>query len=180
MTPRPEKPPEEHAQGRPPAGGVFSRGASCPLPRRTPECFRAAAATARNLRRAGRLKRKLQQERASPCSLQEHLHGACRRLREKRSPHGKDAGSVPAPPETPPPPLLPAEGGAFRRFSPASAPSRPPPLRQKTGCSDRGRQPFNIVFSYAFFAFVFSLPFPARIRPFLWKNSLTKNTFKDI
>lgn len=165
--------------GQAPGRGAFSGGA-CPLPRRTPERFRAKAATAGNLRRRGRLKGRPSPQRESPCSSQERLHGAVAAC-GKSSPHGETQEAFPRPPETAkPPPLLPAEGGAFRRFPLAFASPRPPPLRQKTGYSDRGRQPFNIVFLMLFSRSFFPCPSRPASGPSAGKNSLTKNTFKDI
>lgn len=73
--------------GQAPGRGAFSGGA-CPLPRRTPERFRANAATAGNLRRRGRLKGRPSPQRESPCSSQERLHGAVAAC-GKSSPHGE-------------------------------------------------------------------------------------------
>lgn len=124
----------------------------------TPECFRAAAATAGNLRRRGRLKGRPSPRRASPCSSQERLHGAVAAC-GKSSPHGKDAGRFPRPPETAKPPLLPAEGG-HSGASPSHLrlPGRLPSGR-KRGIPTAGDNPL-ILFFLCFFRVHFSPALP--------------------
>ena len=82
-----------------------------------------------------------------------------RRLREKLAPRG-DAGRFPPPPETAkPPPLLPAEGGAFRRFpSHLRLPGRLPSGR-KRGIPTAGGNPL-ILFFLCFFRVRFSPALP--------------------
>lgn len=144
--------------GQAPGRGAFSGGA-CPLPRRTPERFRTNAATAGNLRRRGRLKRRPSPQRESPCSSQERLHGAVAAC-GKSSPHGETQEAFPPPPETAkPPPLLPAEGGAFRRFpSHLRLPGRLPSGR-KRGIPTAGGNPL-ILFFLCFFRVRFSPALP--------------------